>query len=44
MLCNVSAYTLNKIENGFKGVKLETILQITQPLGIKLKVQKWEDE
>ena len=44
MLCDVSAYTLNKIENGFKGVKLETILQITQALGIKLKVQKWEDE
>lgn len=43
MLCNVSSYTLNKIENGFEGVKLSTLLQIMQGLGIKMKVEPWKN-
>ncbi len=41
MLCGVSAYTLNKIENGFEGVKLMTLLQIMEALGMKLTMQEW---
>lgn len=43
MLCGVSAYTLNKIENGFEGVKLETLLEIMQGLGIKMKIEPWSN-
>ncbi len=42
MLCGVSAFTLNKIENGFRGVKLATILTILDALGVELKVSKWK--
>ena len=44
MLCGVSAYTLNKIENGFEGVKLITLLQIMEALGMEMTMQEWSDE
>jgi len=44
LLCNISAHTLNKIENGFEGVKLSTLLTVTDALGIKLQVMPWEHE
>ena len=44
MLCGVSAYTLNKIENGFEGVKLVTLLQIMEALGMGMTMQEWSDE
>ena len=44
MLCGISAYTLNKIENGFEGVKLITLLQIMEALGMEMKMQEWSDE
>ncbi len=44
MLCGISAYTLNKIENGFEGVKLITLLQIMEALGMEIKMQEWNDE
>jgi transcriptional regulator with XRE-family HTH domain len=44
MLCGVSAYTLNKIENGFEGVKLITLLQIMEALGMQMTMQEWSDE
>jgi transcriptional regulator with XRE-family HTH domain len=44
MLCGVSAYTLNKIENGFEGVKLITLLQIMEALGMNMTMQEWSDE
>jgi len=44
MLCRVSAYTLNKIENGFEGVKLITLLQIMEALGMEMTMKEWSDE
>jgi len=44
MLCGISAYTLNKIENGFEGVKLVTLLQIMEALGMEMTMQEWSDE
>ena len=44
MLCGVSAYTLNKIENGFEGVKLMTLLQIMEALGMEMSMKEWYDE
>ena len=44
MLCGISAYTLNKIENGFEGVKLMTLLQIMEALGMEMNMQEWSDE
>jgi len=44
MLCGVSAYTLNKIENGFEGVKLMTLLRIMEALGMQMTMQEWSDE
>ena len=44
MLCGISAYTLNKIENGFEGVKLITLLQIMEALGMEMKMQEWSNE
>jgi len=44
MLCGVSAYTLNKIENGFEGVKLITLLQIMEALGMQMTMQEWSDD
>jgi len=41
-ICGVSAFTLNKIENGFSGVKLATILTILEALGVELKVSRWD--
>jgi len=42
-ICGVSAYTLNKIENGFSGVKFATILTILEALGIELNISKWNN-
>jgi transcriptional regulator with XRE-family HTH domain len=42
LLCNISAHTLNKIENGFKGVKFMTLLSVMNALGISLRVETWE--
>jgi len=41
MLCNISAYTLNKIENGFEGVRLNTLLQIMEALGMEMNMKDW---
>ena len=41
MLCNISAHTLNKIENGFEGVRLNTLLQIMEALGMELRMEDW---
>ena len=41
LLCNISAHTLNKIENGFEGVKFATLLSVMDALGIKLYVEPW---
>ena len=42
-LCGISAHTLNKIENGFAGVKFGTLLRVTDALGIKLRVAPWSE-
>ena len=42
-ICGVSAFTLNKIENGFSGVKFTTILTILEALGVELRVLKWDN-
>jgi len=44
MLCNISAYTLNKIENGFTGVKLSTLLQIMEALGMEIHMRAWSSD
>jgi len=41
MLCGVAAYTLNKIENGFEGLKLMTLLQMMEALGMEMTMQEW---
>ncbi len=41
MLCNISAHTLNKIENGFEGVRLNTLLQIMEALGMEMRMEDW---
>jgi len=41
MLCNISAHTLNKIENGFEGVRLNTLLQIMETLGMEMSMKDW---
>lgn len=41
MLCGISAYTLNKIENGFKGVRLNTLLQTMEALGMTMNMNDW---
>jgi len=41
MLCNISAHTLNKIENGFEGVRLNTLLQIMEALGMEMTMKDW---
>jgi len=43
LLCGVSAYTLNKIENGFEGVKFGTLLQIMESLGMEMNMKVWSD-
>lgn len=42
MLCNISAHTLNKIENGFEGVRLNTLLQIMEALGMEMNMKAWD--
>jgi len=42
LLCGISAYTLNKIENGFKGVKFDTLLSVMDALGMKLHMEPWD--
>lgn len=44
MLCNISAHTLNKIENGFEGVRLNTLLQIMEALGMEMSMKTWEND
>jgi len=41
MLCNVSANTLNSIENGIEGMKVSSVLKIMTSLGIKLQIAPW---
>lgn len=41
LLCNISAHTLNKIENGFEGMKFGTLLNVMDALGIKLHIDPW---
>jgi len=42
LLCNISAHTLNKIENGFEGVKFATLLSVMDALGMRLHVEPWD--
>jgi len=44
MLCNISAHTLNKIENGFEGVRLNTLLQIMEALGMEMNMKEWDSD
>jgi len=44
MLCNISAHTLNKIENGFEGVRLNTLLQIMESLGMEMNMKEWDSD
>jgi transcriptional regulator with XRE-family HTH domain len=44
MLCNISAHTLNKIENGFEGVRLNTLLQIMDALGMEMNMRDWDND
>jgi len=44
MLCNISAHTLNKIENGFEGVRLNTLLQIMEALGMEMNMKDWSND
>ena len=44
MLCNISAYTLNKIENGFEGVRLNTLPQIMEALGMEMNMKEWDSD
>ena len=41
MLCGVSANTLNNIENGKKGMRVSTALNIMNVLDIKLQIAPW---
>jgi transcriptional regulator with XRE-family HTH domain len=41
MLCGVSANTLNSIENGVEGMRVSSVLNIMQALGIKLQIAPW---
>jgi len=41
LLCNISAHRLNKIENGFEGMKFATLLNVMDALGIKLHIDAW---
>ena len=41
MLCDVSANTLNSIENGIEGMKVSSVLKIMTALGIKLQIAPW---
>jgi len=41
MLCDISANTLNSIENGIEGMKVSSVLKIMTALGIKLQVAPW---
>ena len=43
MLCGVSANTFNSIENGISGMKVSSILNIMNALGIKLRVLPWSE-
>lgn len=42
MLCGVSPYTLNNIENGKEGMRLSSVLSIMKALGIKLQIAPWK--
>ncbi len=42
LLCDISTFTLNKIENGFEGVKFATLLRVMDALGIKLYIEPWD--
>ena len=44
MLCNISAHTLNKIENGFEGVRLNTLLQVMEALGMEMNMKEWDSD
>ena len=44
MLCDVSLVTLSKVENAFRGVRMESILKIMTALGIKMSIEAWKSE
>ena len=44
MLCNISAYTLKKIENGFEGARLNTLFQIMEALGMEMNMKEWDSD
>ena len=44
MLSGVSAHTLNNVENGIPGMKMQTVLTICESLGIKLQIVPWEEK
>ena len=43
MLCDVSANTLNNIENGIEGMRVSSVLNIMTALGIKLQIAPWSE-
>lgn len=43
MLCDVSVVTLGKIENASAGVRMESVLKVMAALGIKMKIDPWEN-
>ena len=44
MLCDVSAVTLNKIENASRGIRLDSVLKVMAGLGISMHIEPWEDK
>ena len=44
MLCDVSVVTLSKVENAAKGVRMGSILKVMTALGIKIRIESWENE
>lgn len=44
MLCDVSVVTLSKVENAAKGIRMDSILKVMTALGIKMRIESWENE
>ena len=44
MLCNVSIVTLNKIENGSPGIRMDSVLKVMSALGIHIHIESWESD
>jgi len=44
MLCGVSLVTLNKIENGSAGIRMDSVLKVMSALGIHMEIKSWENK